>query len=218
MPFLRHRGNLASETESGHTTSVPAELGPSAESDARHHEVPSKAPAPAQSLNHSSSPPTRRRDNHHPHSRAESPPIQEQNQRHKRFSTLRFRNASDSQLSVRLKQQAENPPPVPTPRMCLPKLIPAVALVPPSPGPITANMQAFPQPPTSSPPPPPWRLSHYRRNHRVSTSQAGSAAQPPPQSLSIQLLTMAKPPKNARGSLPRMTRHCVRARSRPSRL
>ncbi|KAJ6444189.1 guanyl-nucleotide exchange factor [Purpureocillium lavendulum] len=35
--------------------------------------------------------------------------------KHKRFSVLRFRNASDSQLSLRAKQQAENPPPVPRP-------------------------------------------------------------------------------------------------------
>ncbi|PHH84990.1 hypothetical protein CDD83_1074 [Cordyceps sp. RAO-2017] len=35
--------------------------------------------------------------------------------RHRRFSVLRFRNASDSQLSLRAKQQAEKPPPVPTP-------------------------------------------------------------------------------------------------------
>ncbi|KAI1345510.1 hypothetical protein F5Y01DRAFT_56607 [Xylaria sp. FL0043] len=49
--------------------------------------------------------------------RPESPPIQEETPRHRRFSMLRFRNASDSQLSTRLKQQqhAEKPPPMPAP-------------------------------------------------------------------------------------------------------
>ncbi|RWA07834.1 hypothetical protein EKO27_g7273 [Xylaria grammica] len=49
--------------------------------------------------------------------RPETPPIQEENPRHRRFSMLRFRNASDSQLSTRLKQhqQAEKPPPMPEP-------------------------------------------------------------------------------------------------------
>ncbi|TGJ84327.1 hypothetical protein E0Z10_g4441 [Xylaria hypoxylon] len=49
--------------------------------------------------------------------RPESPPIQEETPRHRRFSMLRFRNASDSQLSTRLKQQqqAQKPPPMPEP-------------------------------------------------------------------------------------------------------
>ncbi|KAI0532959.1 hypothetical protein GGR58DRAFT_506857 [Xylaria digitata] len=49
--------------------------------------------------------------------RPESPPIQEETPRHRRFSMLRFRNASDSQLSTRLKQQqqVEKPPPMPEP-------------------------------------------------------------------------------------------------------
>lgn len=51
-------------------------------------------------------------------SRPNTPPIQEENSRHKRFSLLRFRNASDSQLSLRAKQQAEKPPPVPR-RKCM---------------------------------------------------------------------------------------------------
>lgn len=46
-------------------------------------------------------------------SRPDSPPIQEETNKHRRFSVLRFRNASDSQLSLRAKQQAEKPPPVP---------------------------------------------------------------------------------------------------------
>ncbi|KAK8003645.1 hypothetical protein PG989_003364 [Apiospora arundinis] len=56
-----------------------------------------------------------------PFSRPESPPIQEETPKHRRFSMLRFRNASDSQLSARIKQQqqqqqqAEKPPPMPRP-------------------------------------------------------------------------------------------------------
>ncbi|OLN97513.1 Protein transport protein sec73 [Colletotrichum chlorophyti] len=50
-----------------------------------------------------------------PDARPDSPPIQEETPKHRRFSILRFRNASDSQLSLRAKQQAEKPPPVPRP-------------------------------------------------------------------------------------------------------
>jgi hypothetical protein len=53
--------------------------------------------------------------------RPESPPVQEETPKHRRFSMLRFRNASDSQLSARLKHQqqqqqqqvAEKLPPMP---------------------------------------------------------------------------------------------------------
>ncbi|KIH88686.1 guanyl-nucleotide exchange factor [Sporothrix brasiliensis 5110] len=50
--------------------------------------------------------------------RPESPPIQEQTPKHRRFSLLRFRNASDSQLAARARQQAhaeEAIPPIPHP-------------------------------------------------------------------------------------------------------
>ncbi|POS75771.1 protein transport protein sec73 [Diaporthe helianthi] len=48
--------------------------------------------------------------------RPDSPPIQDETPKHRRFSMLRFRNASDSQLSTRAKKQAhvdESAPPVP---------------------------------------------------------------------------------------------------------
>ncbi|KND88506.1 Protein transport protein sec73, partial [Tolypocladium ophioglossoides CBS 100239] len=48
-------------------------------------------------------------------SRPDTPPVQQETNKHRRFSVLRFRNASDSQLSLRAKQQAEKPPPVPRP-------------------------------------------------------------------------------------------------------
>ncbi|KAI2777275.1 hypothetical protein F4815DRAFT_482094 [Daldinia loculata] len=57
------------------------------------------------------------RESEDPFSRPESPPIQDESPKHRRFSMLRFRNASDSQLSARLKQQqqAEKMPPMPQP-------------------------------------------------------------------------------------------------------
>ena len=47
------------------------------------------------------------------HDRPESPPVQEETPKHNRFSMLRFRTASDSQLSARSKLQQEKPPPMP---------------------------------------------------------------------------------------------------------
>lgn len=49
--------------------------------------------------------------------RPESPPIQDETPKHRRFSMLRFRNASDSQLATKAKQHAaaEKPPPLPHP-------------------------------------------------------------------------------------------------------
>lgn len=119
MPFLRRRGNLASETELGNSTSISADSGPNAESDARHHGDPHEASSTPSELpkNRSPTPSVRQQGSRHPPLRSESPPIQEQSQKHKRFSTLRFRNASDSQLSVKFKQQKEDTPPVPAPRM-----------------------------------------------------------------------------------------------------
>ena len=42
-----------------------------------------------------------------------SPPVQRLGSNQRRFSVLKFRHASDSQLSVRAKRQAENTPPMP---------------------------------------------------------------------------------------------------------
>ena len=47
-----------------------------------------------------------------------TPPIQTETQKHRRFSMLRFRNASDPQLSARAKQHAEAPPPLPRRMSC----------------------------------------------------------------------------------------------------
>lgn len=43
----------------------------------------------------------------------ESDHVDRVSNKQRRFSVLRFRNASDSQLSLRARQQADKPPPVP---------------------------------------------------------------------------------------------------------
>lgn len=45
-----------------------------------------------------------------------SPPVQDESSRHRRFSMLRFRNASDSQLAAKARLQAAAEIPPPTPR------------------------------------------------------------------------------------------------------
>lgn len=78
-------------------------------------------------------------------SRPDTPPVQRETNKHRRFSVLRFRNASDSQLSLRAKQQAEKPPPVPRRTYTSPVPLLAVSALP---------VLTMPhQPPPSSPPP-----------------------------------------------------------------
>lgn len=50
-----------------------------------------------------------------PFDRPVSPPVQDETPKHRRFSMLRFRNASDSQLAAKAKQHAaaEKRPPIP---------------------------------------------------------------------------------------------------------
>ena len=55
---------------------------------------------------------------------AESPPIQERPPKHHRFSILRFRHASDSQLSKTAKEQADSgTPPMPSRKSKLPRIL-----------------------------------------------------------------------------------------------
>lgn len=111
MPFLRRRGIMASENDMRrHTFFAPTTAGdhpPPLPSQPEQSDVDgnvdSGGPVSQQTTRESSTSPSR------PH----TPPIQEENSKHRRFSVLRFRNASDSQLSLRAKQQAEKPPPVP---------------------------------------------------------------------------------------------------------
>lgn len=53
-----------------------------------------------------------------------SPPVQQQSIKQKRFSMLKFRNASDSQLAAKARAQAAtaDAPPVPTRESCLPPI------------------------------------------------------------------------------------------------
>ncbi|KAM0218580.1 hypothetical protein ACHAPA_006889 [Fusarium lateritium] len=139
MAFLRRRGNVSNETdirrhtffESSASGDIP-EFPPQSEENNDHGTEESYRPQPSReptrdSINSRTEgfPETRpeTRSESRPDSRPEgqtesrpdTPPIQEGNSKHHRFSVLRFRNASDSQLSLRAKQQSEETPPVPRP-------------------------------------------------------------------------------------------------------
>ncbi|KAI5458387.1 hypothetical protein BGZ63DRAFT_426790 [Mariannaea sp. PMI_226] len=109
MPFLRRRGNMASETDMRrHTLFVQSSPSVDTPPTLPLQDIHSDNEAETQPITLQAT-----RDSNI--SRPDSPPIQEETSKHRRFSVLRFRNASDSQLSLRAKQQAENPPPVPRP-------------------------------------------------------------------------------------------------------
>jgi hypothetical protein len=128
MPFLRRRGNMPSETDIrkhtfGLSSSNPIQVPPTPQpvhdaepapsSDAESTDGGSDAGASenaedAQAEEEATHTPSL--------ARPDSPPVQEETQKHRRFSALRFRNASDSQLSLKARKQAEKPPPLPGPR------------------------------------------------------------------------------------------------------
>ncbi|TWU74718.1 hypothetical protein ED733_005268 [Metarhizium rileyi] len=121
MPFLRLRGNMASETDiRRHATfNVPRPFDENDENDNGDEAVPSSSPAsqsmPRGDSNLLSQAETRQSE---PPEHTPEPPTSEPAQlqnKFRRFSILRYRNASDSQLSLRAKQQAEATPPVPRP-------------------------------------------------------------------------------------------------------
>ncbi|KAK2612916.1 hypothetical protein QQS21_001027 [Conoideocrella luteorostrata] len=115
MPFLRRRGNVASETDMRRHTLFNTPRASLTDEDASVPSDPSvsrsTAPENAVSLSqqptHDSEPPE--------HSLEQYADDLERQNKFRRFSILRYRNASDSQLSLRAKQQAETPPPVPRP-------------------------------------------------------------------------------------------------------
>ncbi|KAL7813482.1 guanine nucleotide exchange factor [Trichoderma gracile] len=111
MPFLRRRGNMASETDMRRLTTAFAP----ASDDVP--ELPPPPPPPSQPDDEAADPQSRPQSRESVASldRPSTPPVQQQSSKHRRFSVLRFRNASDSQLSLRVKQAAEKPPPVPRP-------------------------------------------------------------------------------------------------------
>ena len=133
MPFLRRRGHPANETDIRSSTagvSESSQLSPDTPADADTMGEPDTTLSPSLGSHNVDSPltkqntadggsrePSAQNSEDQTYSRPASPPIQAQTQRHRRFSALRFRNASDSQLSIRAKHEAEDPPPLPTPRM-----------------------------------------------------------------------------------------------------
>ncbi|RSL76900.1 hypothetical protein BHE90_012368 [Fusarium euwallaceae] len=119
MPFLRRRGNMASETDiRRHTffaSSTSGDLPPPLPSQPEQTDDDDDGPNEQHVHPQPTDESTNSRPDSRPESRPDTPPIQEENSKHRRFSVLRFRNASDSQLSLRAKQQAEKPPPLPRP-------------------------------------------------------------------------------------------------------
>ncbi|KAI2643259.1 hypothetical protein GGS21DRAFT_6314 [Xylaria nigripes] len=124
MPFLRRRGVMASESDMRrHTTLYESKF--QADSfltpqPASHHPEygPTTQAPDSRKLSTGPNPASdAAKVSQDYYDRPESPPIQDETPRHRRFSMLRFRNASDSQLSTRwrLQQQAEKPPPMPDP-------------------------------------------------------------------------------------------------------
>ncbi|KAI1098542.1 hypothetical protein F4804DRAFT_121177 [Jackrogersella minutella] len=142
MPFLRRRGVMASDTDMRRHTMIvepalgtpkpplrkpPSEALLNPDAAARNGEgtkdgIPGEDGEGNKSYVDTATTSTSAsifpgRDSEDPYNRPESPPVQDESPRHRRFSMLRFRNASDSQLSARLKQQqqAEKLPPMPRP-------------------------------------------------------------------------------------------------------
>ncbi|KAI0872032.1 hypothetical protein GGS24DRAFT_469097 [Hypoxylon argillaceum] len=123
MPFLRRRGVMASESDMRRYTTFldpkpPADtcLNP----DSASHRLQNGAISHDSDSSRLSTDPNAdgARLSQDSYDRPESPPIQDETPRHRRFSMLRFRNASDSQLSTRWRQQqqaTETPPPMPEP-------------------------------------------------------------------------------------------------------
>lgn len=110
MPFLRRRGHTPSESDLRRLQ----KKNPASTSQDPTPPVPPVPPVPAiqDPADDAASPNLQSRASS-ASQRPDTPPVQEQSSRHKRFSVLKFRNASDSQLSVRARQQAEKPPPIP---------------------------------------------------------------------------------------------------------
>lgn len=154
MPVLRRRGVLTRDNDMGRYTTPPDSahvddnchpptsqpgklLTPSSAVEGSVNDFHTTAEAVEHGENSSvtgvaSSPPSRASDDsRQSYGRSASPPIQEASSKHRHFSVLRFRNASDSQLSARLRQAShfEKAPPIPQRRSfcsilhCLPQPI-----------------------------------------------------------------------------------------------
>jgi hypothetical protein len=138
MPFLRRRGNMASETDMRRHSLLDALAVPAPKQPPFHHGSAAELPgltSVAEDLPSPNIPPSpadHPRDSISVASSRAVPSIVEPSDgpepltatdyshKHRRFSMLRFRNASDSQLAAKAKLHAaaQKPPPVP-PRMSL---------------------------------------------------------------------------------------------------
>lgn len=111
MPLLRRRGQAANESDTRQMqdSNEDAEDGASPSSQSQFQPEPAEyEDADGTASNHDQD-----ESRASSQTRPDIPLAQEQSAKHHRFSVLRFRNASDSQLSLRAKQAAETPPPVP---------------------------------------------------------------------------------------------------------
>ncbi|KAK0651954.1 hypothetical protein B0T16DRAFT_90673 [Cercophora newfieldiana] len=129
MPFLRRRGNDASESDMRrHSLAVPKLPPGRSESTTDLPAVAEDLPAPASNAAAPESPAELPQDRMSTSSSylvtpsidgSDRPPspIQQETHKHRRFSMLRFRNASDSQLAAKAKLHAaaQTAPPVPRP-------------------------------------------------------------------------------------------------------
>ncbi|KAK3378189.1 hypothetical protein B0H63DRAFT_239861 [Podospora didyma] len=133
MPFLRRRGNISENdmrrfslldslavpkqplSRSESTSDLPATTLASVTEDGPAPAVATVSAAPTSAQDKTMLP----FDHGSSGDRPVSPflPVQEENHRHRRFSMLRFRNASDSQLATKAKFHAssQKPPPLPSP-------------------------------------------------------------------------------------------------------
>jgi hypothetical protein len=120
MPFLRRRANIASETDMRRLNAADDADQPNNVQQRPPIDSITLQPAAAHTviIEDDDFPATSSHDAADQESNPESPMVDEENSKRRRFSILRFRNASDSQLSLRAKQHAEQPPPIPR-RRCL---------------------------------------------------------------------------------------------------
>ena len=114
--FLRRRGPASDASMRRHSLFAGDPSSPNDLLDVRISEQlqrKSSASSLLSPLNESTS--VMKEQQHKPTERSVSPQVQEENSKHRRFSMLKFRHASDSQLSTRARQQADAAaaPPVP---------------------------------------------------------------------------------------------------------
>src|SRR5690606_37008761 len=118
MPFLRRRGNIASEAEADASAADASadlmRLGKSVDISRPRSDTNPSPVKPSGVL--SEEPAGDRSNGNHPShndTQLDPRPTEKNAQNRHRFSTLRFRNASDPHLSARLRQQASEAPPMP---------------------------------------------------------------------------------------------------------